>query len=141
MMNLRHLTAQYHPATVSDKSTMMAIQSPYFGVDDFRWFLKQLGSIEQYWDMNEQLFEYTFAFDADDQSLEYEMPVYFVSGSCDWVCPVDSVREYANDILAENVRFEIIEGCGHNLQFSSPKELSQKIKKLIEYFGNKRINH
>lgn len=52
MMNLRHLTAQYHPATVSDKATMIAIQSPYFGVDDFRWFIKQLGNIEQYWNLN-----------------------------------------------------------------------------------------
>ncbi len=132
MMNLRHLTEQYHPATVSDKATMMAIQSPYFGVDDFRWFLKQLGNIERYWDLNEQLFEYTFAFDAYDQGLEYEMPVYFVSGSCDWVCPVDSVREYASDILAELVRVEIIEGCGHDLQFSLPKEFAQKVKGLLE---------
>lgn len=132
MMNLRHITAQYHPATVSDKATMMAIQSPYFGVDDFRWFLKQLGNIEQYWNLNEQLFEYTFAFDAYDQSLEYEVPVYFISGSCDWVCPVDSVREYANDILTEDVRVEIIEGCGHNLQFSSPEEFAQKVKKSLE---------
>ena len=31
MMSLRHLTAQYHSATVSDKATMMAIQSPYSG--------------------------------------------------------------------------------------------------------------
>ncbi len=132
MMNLRHLTAQYHPATVSDKATMMAIQSPYFGVDDFRWFLKQLGNIEQYWDLNKQLFEYTFSFDAYDQSLEYEIPVYLISGSCDWICPVDSVREYAEAIFAEDVRVEIIEGCGHNLQFSSPEEFAQKIEELLE---------
>ncbi len=132
MMSLRHLTAQYHPVAVSDKATMMAIQSPYFGVDDFRWFLKQLGNIEQYWKLNEQLFEYTFAFDAYEQSLEYEVPVYFISGSCDWVCPVDSVREYANNILTEDVRIEIIEGCGHNLQFSAPEEFAQKVKELLE---------
>ena len=46
MMNLRHLTSAYHPAAVPDRATMMAIQSPYFGVDDFRWFLKQLGDID-----------------------------------------------------------------------------------------------
>ncbi len=132
MMNLRHLTAQYHPATVSDKATMMAVQSPYFGVDDFRWFLKQLGNIEQYWDINEQLFEYTFSFDAYDQSREYEVPVYFISGSCDWVCPVDSIREYANDISTEDVKVEIIEGCGHNLQFSSPEEFARIVKELLK---------
>ncbi len=132
MMNLRHLTAPYHPVTVPDQTMMMAIQSPYFGVDDFRWFLKQLGDMEQYWNLNKQLFEYTLAFDAYDQSLEYEMPVYFLSGSCDWICPVDSIKAYASDILAENVRVEIIEGCGHNLQYSSPKEFAQKVKELLE---------
>lgn len=132
MMNLRHLTAPYHPATVSDKATMMAIQSPYFGVDDFRWFLKQLGSIEEYWILNEQLFEYTFAFDAYEQSLAYGAPVYFISGSCDWVCPVDSIKAYADDILSEGVRIETLEGCGHNLQFSSPKEFAQKIEEWLE---------
>ncbi len=131
MMNLRHLTARYHPATVPDKATMMAIQSPYFGVDDFRWFLKQLGDIEQYWDLNEQLFAYTVAFDAYDQSLEYEMPVYFISGSCDWVCPVGSVREYANAIWAKDVQMEIIEGCGHNLQYASPKEFARKVREWL----------
>ncbi len=132
MMNLRHLTAQYHPVTVPDQTMMMAIQSPYFGVDDFRWFLKQLGDMEQYWNLNKQLFEYTLAFDAYDQSLEYEMPVYFLSGSCDWICPVDSIKAYASDILAENVRVEIIEGCGHNLQYSSPKEFAQKVKEVLQ---------
>ncbi len=132
MMTLRHLTAPYHPAAVSDKSTMMAIQSPYFGVDDLRWFLRQLGDMEEYWDLNEQLFEYTFAFDAYEQGLEYEVPVYLISGSCDWVCPVDSVRAYANDISAEEVKLETIEGCGHNLQFALPKEFARIVKEVLE---------
>ncbi len=132
MMNLRQLTARYHPATVSDKATMMAIQSPYFGMDDFRWFLKQLGDIEQYWDLNEQLFEYTFAFDAYDQGMEFETPVYFLSGSRDWICPVDSIKAYASSIAAKDVRVEIIEGCGHNLQFSLPKDFARKVKELLE---------
>lgn len=67
-----------------------------------------------------------------DQSLEYEMPVYFISGSCDWVCPVDSIREYAGDILAEDIRFEMLEGCGHNLQYSSPEEFVRKVKELLQ---------
>lgn len=132
MMALRHLTAQYHPAAVSDKSTMMAVQSPYFGVDDLRWFLRQLGDMEEYWDLNKQLFEYTFAFDAYEQGLEYEVPVYLISGSCDWVCPVDSVKVYANDISAEDVKLGTIEGCGHNLQYALPEEFAREVKELLK---------
>jgi len=131
MMELRHLTAKYHPAAVADKSTMLAIRSPYFGLEDFRWFLKQLGDIERYWDLNEQLFRYTFTFDAYDAGLEYGVPVCFISGSCDWICPVDSIREYAKDIVAEKIRFETIEGCGHGLQYSSPEEFARKVKAVL----------
>ena len=132
MMNLRRLTARYHPVAVPDQATMLAVQSPYFDVDDFRWFLKQLGDMEEYWDLNELLFDYTFAFDAYEQGLEYEMPVSFLSGTCDWICPVDSIREYASSLVAEDVKMELIEGCGHNLQFSSPKAFAQKVKALLK---------
>lgn len=132
LMNLRHLTSEYHPATVPDRATMMAVQSPYFGVDDFRWFLKQLGDMEQYWELNNKLFEYTFDFDAYEQSMNYEMPVYFISGSCDWICPVASVKEYYEDISAEEKSLNILDGCEHNLQYSSPKEFSLLIMKILE---------
>lgn len=131
MMKLRSLTAKYHPATVTDHATWMAITSPYFGVDDFRWFLKQLGDMESYFALNQQLFDYTFDFDAYDNGIEYEMPVYFISGICDWVCPVDSIREYAEEISAPEVSMEFIEGCGHNVQYSSPREFAEKVNVLL----------
>ena len=131
MMSLRHLTSKYHPVAVPDKATMLAVRSPYFGVDDFRWFLKQLGDIEDYWNLNRQLFEYTFDFDADARSKEYDMPVYFVSGSCDWICPVDSVQAYFEEISAVDKGIEIIDGCGHNLQYSSPEEFAATVREVL----------
>ena len=38
------------------------------------------------------------------------MPVYFVSGSCDWICPVDSVQAYFEEISAVDKGMEIIDG-------------------------------
>lgn len=132
MMKVRALTSKYHPADVSDQSTWMAVTSPYFGVDDFRWFLKQLGDMNTYFALNKQLFDYTFTFDAYDNESTYEMPVYLISGTCDWVCPVDSIEEYAGDISAPEVRMESIEGCGHNLQYSLPEEFAKKVKDVLE---------
>lgn len=131
IMKLRALVSKYHPAEVSDQAAIMAVTSPYFGVSDFRWFLKQLGDMDAYFALNKQLFEYTFAFDAYEKGLEYEVPVYFISGSCDWVCPVDSVREYADMISAPDVRMELLEGCGHNLQFSLPEQFADKVKQFL----------
>ncbi len=132
MMKVRSLTSKYHPAGVADQSTWMAVTSPYFGMDDFRWFLKQLGDMNTYFSVNEQLFDYTFTFDAYANELTYEMPVYLISGTCDWVCPVDSIEEYAEDIAAPEVRMELIEGCGHNLQYSLPEEFAEKVKDVLE---------
>ncbi|GFI03807.1 MAG: alpha/beta hydrolase [Lachnospiraceae bacterium] len=132
MMKLRSLTAKYHPVSVSDQTIWMALASPYLNLDDIRWFLKQLGDMGEYYALNKQLFEYTFAFDAYAKGLEFEMPVYFISGSCDWICPVDSIKEYAGDISAPEVRMELTEGCGHNQQFSSPEEFAEIVKNLLK---------
>lgn len=59
------------------------------------------------------------------------MPVYLISGTCDWVCPVASIQEYAEEISAPNVRMELIEGCGHNLQYSSPEEVANAVMKVL----------
>ncbi len=132
MMRLRALVSKYHPVDVSDQSIWMAVTSPYIGIQDFRWFLKQLGDLNEYFELNQQLFDYTFTFDAYENGLEYEMPVYFISGTCDWICPVDSIREYKESILSPDVRFELIEGCGHNLQYSLPEEFAGIVRELLK---------
>lgn len=132
LMKLRTLVSKYHPVSVSDKATWMAITSPYFGITDFRWFLNQLGDMDKYFELNQKLFDYTFSFDAYENGLEYEMPVFFISGDCDWICPVDSIKEYAKKISAPDIRFEMIEGCGHNVQFSSPEEFAKAVCEVLE---------
>lgn len=135
LMKLRSLTAKYHPAGLPDKATWMAVVSPYFGMDDLRWFLKQLGDVEAYFALNRQLFDHTAAFDAYANGLTYEMPVSFISGTDDWVCPVDSVKAYAEEVSAPDVRVELIEGCGHNLQYSAPEEFAACVRKVLSREG------
>jgi pimeloyl-ACP methyl ester carboxylesterase len=132
MLTLRNLVSVYHPAAVSDNEAWLAITSPYFSVDDFRWFFKQLDNLEDYISLNQQLFDYTMAFDAYNNGLTYEMPVYFISGSCDWICPVDSVKEYSEAITAPEVRLELVEGCGHGVQYSNSEEFANIVRELLD---------
>jgi pimeloyl-ACP methyl ester carboxylesterase len=132
MLQLRSLVSAYHPVDVSDKATWMAITSPYYGMDDFRWLLKQLGNLEDYFSLNRQLFDYTMAFDAYHNGLTYEMPVYFISGTCDWICPVDSIKEYSETITAPEVRMELIEGCGHEVQYSLTSDFADVVLNLLD---------
>jgi pimeloyl-ACP methyl ester carboxylesterase len=60
------------------------------------------------------------------------MPVYFVSGTCDWICPVDSVKEYSETITAPEIRMELVEGCGHGTQFSSPIDFADVVRDFLE---------
>lgn len=131
MMKVRSLGAKYQPAEVADRATWLSVTSPYFGMDDFRWFLKQLGSLDAYFAMNQPLFDYTYEFDAYKNAMSYEMPVYFISGSADWICPVDSVREYAESITAPEVCLELMDGCGHNVQYSLPEEFAEKVRDIL----------
>lgn len=132
MMKVRSMGSKYQPVEVADRATWMAVTSPYFGVDDFRWFLKQLGSLDNYFSLNKPLFDYTYEFDAYENAMEFEMPVYFISGASDWICPVDSVREYADNITAPKRRLELMEGCGHNPQYSLSEEFAKKVRKVLE---------
>lgn len=132
LMNLRRLTSKYHKSEILDKTLNMALFSPYFGIDDLKWFIKQNGNAEEYFSLNQSLFDYTLIFDAYKNELNYDMPVYFISGTCDWICPIDSVNEYANAISAPNVEMVTIEGCGHNVQYSEPELFSVKLKELLK---------
>ena len=132
LMNLRNKVYQYRLIEIEDKATWMAVVSPYFGVDDLRWFFIQLKDFGEYVKRNQQLFDFTFDFNIYDYGLDYEMPVYFISSSCDWVCPVDPIREYAQVIQAPNFDFLVIDGPGHNLQYSTPKEFADVVKYVLE---------
>ena len=131
LMALRRKVSAYHPVSVQDHSTWYALTSPYFGMDDFRWFLVQLGDMEDYFALNSQLFDYTMAFDAGSQGMAYAVPVYFISGSDDWVCPVDSVKSFYEGISAPKKDLCVIEGCGHNVQYSLPDEFADCVLKEL----------
>lgn len=135
MMKLRALTSEYHPVSISDKSVWMAVTSPYIGLDDLRWLLKQSDDMRAFFSLNAPLFEYVLTFDAGANGAEYEMPVYFISGTCDWICPVDSIREYAEAVSAPDMQMELIEGCGHNVQYSSPEEFADAVRKVLQRCG------
>ena len=131
LLTLRNLTSKYHPAEKHGDYLGLALFSPYSGIDDIKWFIKQLGDIHEYVALNQQLFDYVLKFDALEEDLNYEMPVYFISGSEDWVCPVQSTQEYYEKITAPKKDFRTIEKCGHDVQLASSREFSQLVKELL----------
>ena len=132
LMAVRALTKAYHPVRIPEDETWTALFSPYFGVDDFRWFLKQAGGMEGFFALNRQLFTAAFAFDAYQQSTAYQVPVYFISGTDDWICPISSVQAYMEAVAAPDKDLILLDGCGHSPQYALPREFAAAVQNCLE---------
>jgi len=131
MMNLRRLVSPYHIAPKEANTIGLGIASPYMGIDDFRWFMKQNQDLEEYIGLNKQLFDYILGSNVYEYGLEYEVPVGFISGSCDWTTPVKYSEDYYNSINAPQKAFYTVDGCGHSPQFDAPEEFSTILKTVL----------
>ena len=135
LANRMALTAEasrFHPSAKKDHVIRDALTSPYFAIDDLKWFLVQTGGYDELYRLDQKLFDATFAYDADAEAAEFEMPVYLISGSDDWVCPVDAVRRYKDRITAPKKSLTTLEGCGHNVQYTEPGEFAATVKELLK---------
>lgn len=61
------------------------------------------------------------------------MPAYFISGSDDWICPVDSVTEFVDAIQAPDKELFLLEGCGHNVQYALPEEFGEIVREYGDH--------
>ena len=132
LMELRQAIAPYHivPNT-TDISTPAMFVSPYSGVDDYKWvaleYSMMIGNPEYERLMGEILPD-MFRYNLYKHSTEYQVPVLFISGSADWICPTGMVKDYYEVITAPRKDIYIIEGCGHSPQCQLPEELCGAIK-------------
>lgn len=131
MMDLRNQTSSYHVAEKSANTIWAGIASPYMGIDDLRWFLKQAGNLDKYVELNRQLFDYIMDVDVRDYGLEYQVPVGFISGSEDWTTPVKYSEDYYNLITAPEKQFGIVDGCGHSPHYDAPEEFCNVLKSML----------
>ena len=131
-MALRREVMKLLPVKKPDQAFWNAVFSPYFGMDDLNWFLVQTGDEEEYYRLNRQLFDATFSFDIDHLKQDYEVPVHFISGGDDRICPVDPIRNYKDRITAPKKTFTELDGCGHNVQYTEPEAFADTVKQLLK---------
>lgn len=132
MMALRNIVMRYHPQEIVGDTSMAAVVSPYFTMDDFRWFIKQLGSFEEYSKLNHQLFDFIMKADVEENDTDFEVPMYYISGSCDWVCVASMAEEYVDTkVTAPKKEFVYIDGCGHGVQYDLPKTFAENVKRML----------
>lgn len=130
MLALRNETAPYLRAKHEANLTSLAILSPYFGMHDFEWFFKQIGDQEAYLKLNKQLFD-ILSRDTREAGTEFEIPMYYVTGSDDFTCNDELVEEYSKEISAPEKTHLLIEGCGHSVHYDQPERFGEIVKMLL----------
>lgn len=136
MLNVRKYTGKYHVAEKSANTIWAGLASPYMGMDDFRWFFKQMGDMEKYLALNRRLFDLLLLTDLRDYGLEYQVPVGFISGADDWTTPVKYAEDYCNLIGAPSKKTAWIEGCGHAPQYDDSEAFCEALKGMLEEYVN-----
>lgn len=134
LMNVRNYTSKYHVAEKSANTIWEGIASPYMGVDDLRWFMKQMGDLGEYFELNKHLYDSLLVTDVRDFGLEYQVPVGFISGSDDWTTPVKYSEDYCNLISAPEKKTAWIDGCGHSPQYDDPETFCRELKSMLDEY-------
>ena len=137
LLALRKLVEVYHPVTeTADSSTFPTVTSPIAGVDDLRWFILELKTAfvgdTRFEQLQKPLDDRIMSFNGFETDDQYQMPVLFISGSCDWTCPVGLMQEYAEQIKAPRVKVSLIEGCGHSPMGQLPVQFTDEIKAFLK---------
>ncbi len=131
MMTLRSHTRPYHTTPREANTIPIGLASPDMGIDDLRWFLLSLGSLEDYFALNRRLFAYILTADLRDEPTDYAVPVGFITGSDDWTTPAKFARDYHDLITAPEKQFAILEGCGHSPQYDAPAEFAAALDTML----------
>ena len=131
LLTLRTYTTAYHPQTdMADTATAAAIYSPILGVDDARWYLLEIEATmgdPLYMELEAPLEDAMLNFNLYDIG-QYQVPVLFISGSCDWACPSELVETYADE---HGLQYVAMEGCGHSPQGQHPDQFADIIRGFL----------
>ena len=131
LLTLRGYTSHYHPQTdMSDTATAAAVFSPVLGVDDARWYwleIKATMGDPRFMELQAPLEDAMMNFNLYEIG-QYQVPVLFISGSCDWACPAELVEAYANE---HSLQYTAMVGCGHSPQGQHPDQFAGIIRDFL----------
>ncbi len=123
---------KYHPAERKANTLMLAMFSPYTGMDDLRWLLKQK-DLDDFSELEKPLLELAASYDIYEQDMHYDVPMYFISGEMDYVCNTSLVGTFYQEITAPEVEFVVISGGGHTPHYESPKLFADAVRGLLQH--------
>lgn len=131
LLRLRALMDKYHAPEKSSNYILSSIASPYMGIDDIKWFARQIGPFEKFERINRNLFDYISEHDVYEYGTEFKVPVGIMSGSCDWTTPVVCAKQYYETVTAPKKCMRLIDGWGHTVPMEAPEEFAQALREVL----------
>lgn len=129
---LRRLTVPYHKIPRAKNTISVGVVSPYMTWKALKWQLLMMFRMKEGIRLNQKLIDYILEVNLMEEEGAYQVPVLFVEGECDPVCPVDCVKEYMDKITAPQKEIVVFEGCGHSPNYDDPEEFAKLMKGLLE---------
>jgi pimeloyl-ACP methyl ester carboxylesterase len=77
------------------------------------------------------------------QFPKVELPVFFISGNCDYNLPWPLVEKYCDSLIAPRKEFIKFEKSGHNPAFEEPEKFNNEINRIfnvVKDYENKIVN-
>lgn len=132
--NLRQLISKYLGAENKTyfKLFWKSFTSPDLEFIDLKWFMNTMTSYDMVFTMFSSLLDFLFEFNAYDFLTENNVSMAFITGSDDWITPMEMARDYYNVLENENKRFIAMEGIGHFPFINNPKLFSDIVLDILK---------
>ncbi len=123
----RSLSNKYLSAGRKDKSVIYALFSPYYNINDLRYYL-----INTYI-LHKPLMDYLAnEFDVRNLTTEYKVPVYYILGEDDWVTPSIMAQDYFKSINAPDKKLIMIKDAGHIMMIDNTKDFCDAVLSVLK---------
>jgi len=134
-LELRKLSAKY--LTCKSEMSLVKLLWLYFTSSemsrkDLKFFFMN-SNLENRIKYAAMLDEYVFFnFDLNEYPKNYQVPVYFISGECDWMPPHIMLEDYLESITAPDKGLFLIEKAGHLPFLDNPEVFCDVVRDLLK---------
>lgn len=113
------------------KQMWLGLTSPTMNFQDIKWFLKA-SSTESIFDLEKNLVEYMyFDFNIFEEEMTYQVPMYFLQGSNDYITPTGLVETFYEQLESPDKKMKLQKGGGHTPFLDDPKTFAELIKSFL----------
>ncbi len=128
---LRMRTMPLHMPPKAKNQIVIGLKSPYLKWNNVKWQLMCMTNRRKIMQLSQSLLDYLFEVNLLEKSKDYQVPVTFIHGDCDWVTPTVCTKQYMEQMTAPHKEMVLMKDCSHCPHYDEPEEFAEVVKKVI----------